>query len=222
MPEKHWIWLSHPLSVNTPAYGGGPGLEWRLERSMADGDTCNALWLGFSNHLGSHVDAPRHFIADGKTVADYPPEAWVFNCPRLIDLPVEPGELITSTHLPPTSSGDAEVDLLLIRTGFEGLRGTASYWQHNPGLAPDLAGELIERFPALKAIGLDVISITSFQHREQGRCAHREFLGRGLRLFEDLSLAVVSDERPLGAVFALPLRVDNADAGPCTIIGRLA
>jgi kynurenine formamidase len=67
---------------------------------------------------------------------------------------------------------------------------------------------------------MDWISVSSFQHREEGRIAHRELLGAGWRLFEDLSLAIV----PVGlihTVLALPLRIDGGDGAPCTIIASI-
>ena len=42
-------------------------LERRLLKSHAAGDVAEATWMGTSVHAFTHVDAPRHFDADGPT-----------------------------------------------------------------------------------------------------------------------------------------------------------
>ena len=219
--SKEWIWLSYTLSKNTPAYAGGDGFQIFPEKCISSGDSCNVSKLIFSNHLGSHVDAPRHFLTQGMSVDAYQPKDWFFSSPLLIDLPLRGAELISVDHLSPLLlESTYDCDLLLIRTGFESLRSERRYWESGPGLHPDLANWLKSKFPSLRAIGMDWISVSSFQHREEGRVAHRELLGAGWRLFEDLSLAMV----PRGlihTVLALPLRIEGGDGAPCTIIANI-
>lgn len=219
--QTEWVWLSHQLDPDTPAYGGGEGFEMHRGKSIACGDSCNTAKLVLSNHLGSHVDAPRHFYSEGKTVNTYAPDDWIFSSPLLIDIPLNSPELITYTHLSavlPEKSYD--VDLLLIRTGFESWRGDRRFWEGAPGLHPDLADWLSIKFPRLRAIGVDCISVSSFQHREAGRTAHKALLGAGWRLFEDLALSNLSVGL-MRLVIALPLRISDGDGAPCTIIAEI-
>lgn len=211
-----WLRLSHVLSHDTPAFGGGDGLAVNSVRSMDRGDTCNAAHLSLSNHLGSHVDAPRHFLADGKAVGDYAVGDWFFYKPLLVDMPAEEGEILGISRFDEVLKGCGDADILLVRTGFELLRGQDEYWAASPAFEPDVAPFLSKRLPSLRAIGLDTISLASCQHRELGRKAHQEFLGAGLRIFEDLALA----ELVMGSlqmVIGFPLLFDNADAAPCTV-----
>jgi len=220
--QSEWIWLSHPLAPDTPAYGGGEGLALHCSKSIVSGDSCNTAKLVLSNHLGSHVDAPRHFYSEGQAVDTYAPDEWVFSSPSLIDIPLNTPELITPAHLSvalPEASYDT--DLLLIRTGFEAWRGDRRFWEAAPGLHPDLADWLRIRFPRLRAIGVDCISVSSFQHREAGRIAHKALLGAGWRLFEDLTLAKIPVKR-MRSVIALPLRISDIDGAPCTIIAEIS
>ena len=219
--QSEWIWLSHPLAPDTPAYGGEEGLELHSSKNIAFGDSCNTAKLVLSNHLGSHVDAPRHFYSEGQTVDAYAPDEWIFSSPSLIDIPLNAPELVTPAHLAavlPESSNN--VDLLLIRTGFEAWRGSRRFWESAPGLHPDLADWLGIKFPRLRAIGVDCISVSSFQHREAGRAAHKALLGAGWRLFEDLALASLS-VGCMRSVIALPLRISDGDGAPCTVIAEI-
>ena len=217
-----WVQLSHVLSSGTPAYGGGAGPKIDLVRSIAAGDTCNSARLELSNHLGSHVDAPRHFVRDGRSVDRYSIGEWIFSRPQVLDVPAGEAEVLDVPRLESALAGCGDADLLLVRTGFEGRRAEEIYWAASPAFAPELAEYLIRRLPSLVAVGLDTISLTSYRHRELGRAAHRAFLGQGLRIFEDLALAGAPSGAALDLVVALPLLYEGADGAPCTLAGRIA
>ncbi len=219
-PDDRWVWLPHVLAADTPVYGGGPGLEVIQEKCIDHGDSCNTVRLAFSNHLGSHVDAPLHFVADGRSVEDYKPEDWLFHRPLLVDMPVDDTELVKPVRFDTACPADStDADLLLIRTGFSRYRNEERYWRFGPGFSAELAPWLRQRLPNLRAVGLDCISIASLQHRDESRRAHHAFLGSGLRIFEDLALGNVAAGSILTSVIALPLRFANGDGAPCSVIG---
>ena len=213
------IWLSHILDENTPLYGGGRGIGFETGKSIAGRDSCNTSLLSFSSHTGSHVDVPRHFIDGGREINDYVPADWLFTAPLLLDVPSKPGNIIGINDLPKVDSSDSQIDLLLIRTSLEKLRGKELYWKEGCGYAPELAGYLCVNYPSLRAIGLDTISLTSYRNRELGREAHCAFLSRNIRIFEDLRLSHIKSVNSLTKVIALPLRIAEGDGAPCTILG---
>ena len=47
---------------------------------MAQGDLYNLTAFSMCAHNGTHIDAPAHFIADGRTVEQLPPEVFVGDC----------------------------------------------------------------------------------------------------------------------------------------------
>ena len=49
-------------------YPGDPAPEKKLLSSMEKGDLYNLTAFSMCAHNGTHIDAPRHFIRDGKTV----------------------------------------------------------------------------------------------------------------------------------------------------------
>jgi kynurenine formamidase len=212
------IWLSHSLNGRTPLYGGTKDLTFSPSKSIDRGDSCNTSILVLPSHAGTHVDAPFHFVPGGKTVDMLPTESWIFTSPCLIELQSLPGKLINPEDLPPRSNLSADVDLLLIRTGFEKYRDDDIYWANAPGLSPSLAALLKGHFPTLRAIGIDFLSISSPAHSEEGRQSHREFLGRDILIFEDMSLVEIGPSERLSQVIALPLRFANADGAPCSIL----
>lgn len=219
--KGNWIRLSHILDEQTPAYGNGEGFEVKKVRDLQCGDSCNASFLTFSNHLGSHVDAPLHFVDGGKAIADYEISDWIFTNPQIIDLPTKAGVIITPESFGNLLEKNTETDFLLIRTGFEQQRMQDAYWDDSPAYAPELAEYFLNYYPSLKAIGLDTLSIGSPNHRPLGHAVHKAFLGKDLRIFEDLALADVPSDGSLTTVMAFPMLFQNADGAPCTIIGQI-
>lgn len=211
--------LSHILAVDTPAYGGGDGFHEEAASRIADGQTANSSVWRFPNHIGTHLDAPRHFFDAGQTIDSIPPADWWFDHPQLMNVPVANDELVLPRHLPDTV--DLETDLLLLRTGFEAHRGEPRYWQRNPGLSAELAHWIRQGYPLVRAVGMDTISVTSRAHRPEGRVAHRAFLdpegpGSPLILIEDMALAHAPARLTVACV--APLRVHAGNGGPCTVL----
>ena len=212
------VYLSHPLSNETPLYGGAKDINIHPNSAIQAGNTANSLTLLFPNHSGTHVDVPYHFFDDGKTLTDYPPSFWIFNEPQLIDVPSTDGYLVAHDDI--LNKLKDKTDLLLISTGYEKYRDEARYWQKNPGLSKNLAQKIRTNFPQIRAIGLDTISITSRLHREEGREVHSEFLGshyefEPIVIIEDMSLLNYTDN--INQVIISPLMIENADGAPCTI-----
>lgn len=219
MTAQGFVYLSHWLDEHSPMYGNGEGLRLKQTRSIARGDTANTHHLSIPNHIGTHVDAPNHFIPDGACTSDFPASFWVFASPFLLRKSAAPNELIvlTSDELESIPEG---TDLLLLKTGFERFREDPTlYCLSNPGLAPQLADDLRERRPTIRAIGIDCISITAFAHREVGRQAHHHFL-RGpspILPIEDMKLGAITHSPT--QVVCLPMMVHGLDGAPVSILG---
>ncbi len=223
MSKSRWIWLSHITDLSTPVYGGGEGFEVSPDKTQSCGDSCNTVTLKLPNHIGSHVDAPKHFIEGGMCVDSYSADDWVFTKPLLLNVIVEQSGIIDSSHVAKVQAevNHPDADLILFRTGAEQYRGDEAFWKMPPGFSPELCGYLKNRFPSFKAIGMDTISISSFAHRDVGREAHKEFLSSGIRIFEDLSLAFIEDASCLTKVIALPFRYAKSDGAPTSLIGEV-
>jgi kynurenine formamidase len=221
---SRWLYLSFPIDATTPAYGGGGSFSAIAVKSLARGDACNGAAWTLPNHLGTHLDFPRHFVLDGKTWADYPPEFWIFRKVCLLDIsPVAPGAWITPDGLNADAiSRDSE--LVLIKTGFSALRHTPAYGRAGPAFTPGLAAMLRERCPRLRVLGFDTISLSSWTERALGREAHQAFLdhARPLLLLEDMDLTGVTPTTAFLQVVAAPLPVVDADAAPCAVLAEVA
>jgi kynurenine formamidase len=63
----HIIDLSQPLDVHVPIYPGDPKFTCTPVAILED-DGCAVSALHLGSHTATHLDAPSHFIHDGKTV----------------------------------------------------------------------------------------------------------------------------------------------------------
>jgi arylformamidase len=216
------IFLSYVLSPKTPAYGNGPSLQMQQVKNMACGDSCNQFEFSMNNHLGTHVDCPHHFDANGKKIDEYPAEFWFFEKCFLLEVFAKDAELIDLSSW--ISKIPSDVEFLIVKTGFCHRREESVYWQQNPGMAPISGVVLRQNFPKLKAIGLDLISLSSYQHRAEGRVAHKEFLeenkeGAPILIIEDMDLRYL--ESSPSRVFVSPLRIEGLDGSPVTILAEI-
>ncbi len=58
-------------------FPGDPAPEKRDILKITDGDVCNLTALSMCAHNGTHIDAPYHFLQNGKTVDKLSPEAFM-------------------------------------------------------------------------------------------------------------------------------------------------
>lgn len=214
--------LSYHLKENTPLYGNTRPMRLYLKVKYSDKDiSIRETRIDFPGHCGTHIDAPRHFYRKGKEISQFEIERLIFSNPRIIDSAKGENGLIEPCDLKNLSQKN---DLLLLRTGFYKHRKKARYRTSNPGISPQAAAYIRERFPNIRAVGIDTISITPFKQRQLGRMAHKIFLkssgypGEAVLLLEDMDLS--GQLRSLVKVFVAPLFITGADSMSCTVIGE--
>ena len=213
-------YLSHPITKSMPVYGGSAGLELTQLKAIDEGDSCNTWRFCLENHWGTHVDGPNHFFTNGRKIMDYPADFWIFNNPQVLDIQLEPGELLRWNVI--GAKVDKNADLLIIKSGWGKERKSDLYWKENPGIHADVGIGLRNLKRSIRAVGIDWISISSFVHREEGRKTHLAFLdpdgeGAPVLLIEDMDLS--ADLTMLSRVFVAPLIVEGIDSAACTILG---
>ena len=240
--------LSYPLSKDTPLYGNAGAVSIQQSRSIAAGDTANALDLHFSNHSGTHIDAPYHFDQGGKKITEYEDNFWF--CRHVLSIeslkmpqakeqlgPFHLKEAMQNSGLDmnlksdSTKSSFKNVEALLWKTGWCRKRSAQSdeqkteYSTAGPGMSAELADELRALFPNLRFFGFDLISLSSFANREEGRRSHRAFLchEHPILPIEDMDL----HKLPLGNsslknLLISPLLIEDGDGAPVSVWVNLA
>ncbi|MFB6109944.1 MAG: cyclase family protein [Halodesulfurarchaeum sp.] len=198
--------LTHSFTDGMQTFPGDPGVEVRTERHL-DSDGYRLTGLECTSHAGTHVDAPAHTEAAGKTLADLPIErfaleAVIVDCRDLGDR-----EPIPSERVP-----DAAADCVLFRTGWDEYWGTDRYLDH-PYLAPETARLCADRGHAVGTDTLNPDPSPSPNRRSDeptGYPAHHALLGEGLLIFENLTGLDRPPERFELRAYPLPLGTDGA------------
>lgn len=213
-------YLSHPIKEGMPVYGGKAELNLKIRRSVSRGEAANTYKFSMENHWGTHIDAPRHFFNKGACIEDYPCGAFFFTIPEVVDIVLKPSEILCVGKW--LKKINPLCDILLFKSGWSRFRNHRKYVFQNPGIHPQVAVYLRKNFHYLRAIGIDWLSVSSFEDRELGRQAHRAFLnskdeGKPLLLVEDMRMTPrISGLRK---VILSPLMISGIDSAPCTIAG---
>lgn len=206
--------LSHKIDKNTPLYGGQKRVKFSSEKSIKNGDSSNVLKIAINTHTSTHIDAPYHFIKNGKMLTDYEPESWIFNDVSVRNLSITPDSVIDEGCFKDLET-NRSTDLLIIKTEFENFRGKRAYTHESPVVLSRLAGFIKKKLPNLRAIGFDFISISSLKNREEGRKTHKEFLKKNILIVEDMKLSELKGKPD--SVLISPLLIDKADASPVSV-----
>jgi kynurenine formamidase len=217
--------LSYTLSSTTPFYSGleKPSIERLYDLSR--GDACNSFYFRASNHCGTHVDAPWHFNPHGRKIAEYDANELVFEHPAILDAPTDSGSLIGPAELKWASSLRPDADIVLVRTGFSRHRSDErTYIEQAPGFSRAGAECLLRAFPGLRAVAMDIPSLSAWNHMEEGAEAHRVLLGcdgysdRAVLLIEDARLP--ADLKTPSRVILAPWMIEGLDSAPCTLLAE--
>lgn len=217
--------LSYPVKKGDPTWPGNPTFELTANTSISHGDVANTAMIHLFNHYGTHIDGPLHFYSGGLPLCRLPLERFLYEKPFLAHIPKGPEEKIEPEDLSPYEKEIEDSDLLLIRTGFWRIReeDSKTYENHGPAVSSRTAKYLVERFPDLKAIALDFVSLASYSDSADGDLAHQHMLGmyhdHFICIIEDVNLSQAPSGRLISAA-AIPLMIEGIDSSPVTMWAR--
>ena len=220
MKEKY-VFLGFPLSPDAPSPPAIPPVQLKPFLTL-EKDSANVTMLQFTSHTGTHLDTPGHVEKDGLRLTDFDASDFVFHSPLVIDLPMTDAQVVQPEDLLPFVDRAQEVDLLMFRFGYGIVRrmDPKRYSLKSPGFGVESAQFLLDYFPKLRALGMDVPSLSCIETLEQTFPAHNILLkgvGRKFLVIEDMNLE--QELSGLAQVFVAPLLVEKIDGNPATIIG---
>jgi arylformamidase len=193
--------ISRPLSVTTAPWPEDTALsiDWTLHLSRGDNVSLSTIRL--STHLGTHADAPAHYMPDGHTMSGFSLLAFVGPV-QVID--VVGCDSVTAQVLKEQSVLSSP--RVLVRSLAEVV--PEEFVDDYPPLAPDGAEALVNS--GVRLYGTDAPSVDPVDC--PGMDAHRILGSAGLPILENLDLTHV----PPGKydLVALPMRLVEAEAAP--------
>jgi arylformamidase len=198
-----------PLSPEVPTYPGDPPFELRHVRTMAAGEAYNATSISLGAHLGTHVDAPSHFLAGGATV-DLLPLEILMGKARVVEVLAR--ERIDRSDL---EALDLRDDLrVLLKTRMSGQMHKARVQEDYVYLTVDAADYLAQA--GIKLVGIDYLSVDRFGTVDYP--SHHALLEAGVVIVEGLDLSEV--EPGEYDMTCLPLRIVGGEGAPARVILR--
>lgn len=225
--KENYISISHWIQESTPSYGDQGGFSRISLSKIKEGNSANSEKWIFNNHLGTHVDFPKHFYDDGLSSSEFQHSFFIFKNIGFVVLekPASPGQLITVEDLlPQVKLLPKSTEVLLLKTHFEKYRTDDRYWNNNPGFDAKLSLFFRSHFSCLKAFGFDSISLTSINHREMGKKAHKAFLNKinPILIIEDMKLSSLKKNQLFDELYVFPLMIENTDGTPVNCSIKLA
>ncbi len=109
---NNWIDISVPLRNGMVTWPGDAPFERTSTLDIASGDPCNLSQISTTAHIGTHMDAPRHYLADGAGMESMPLDASIGRA-RVIE--IQDPEVIRSSELEPHHLAKGE--RVLFKTG---------------------------------------------------------------------------------------------------------
>ncbi len=231
--RSKYIRISYTLTSNTPLHPDLKKLRIYPKNQISTGDFYNTSIIEVENHSGTHVDAPAHFLNDGRIISDYDPNELVFSHPLILDCPKKPDELVNerdvSYFLSKYENLISDMDCLMFRTGFGAYHdeNTEIYSTQNPGISPDAIIHLRRELPNLACLGIDTVSMSRYGRKKEAIEVHQNAfkklpnLGKPLVLVEDLDLHLVGEKSELEEVLVIPWQVGKIDSAPCTVLAKI-
>lgn len=173
---------------STPVYPGDPEPKRELIRRMSMGDVCNLSGFYAGCHSATHVDAPCHFVEDGKTIDQMDLCKFSGKCTV-----VNVNGTITGADIEAITP-QSEKMILLKGNGQAFLSQSAAFALLDAGIT---------------LVGTDALSIESGDEDFQ---AHKLLLGEEIPILEGLDLSKVQPGNY--RLLAFPLLLAGAEASP--------
>ncbi len=211
MPD--YLDISLPLSSRLPVWPGDPPLVVERFVSMDQGALANVSRLSGTVHIGTHIDAPDHFLNDGRTVAQVDLDAclgpaWV--------LGLEEVDRIDRPALEAVWPATAPTRVLFkTRNSRWWAQGHTAFREDYVALTPDGAAFLVQQ--GVRLVGIDYLSIAPY---DDPAPTHRVLLQAGVVILEGVRLDGVAPG-PY-TLYCLPLNIPEAEGAPARALLRPA
>ncbi|NYT69242.1 cyclase family protein [Pusillimonas noertemannii] len=190
-------------------------------RSGAEAINSMNTVLSLNTHVGTHIDAPRHFFEQGAAIDQVPLDRTVMRQAVVIDVShMQPGQGVTADDLESTGVTVKKGEVAVIRTAWtDRAWGKPEFWASTIHLEPSV-GEWVAA-QGVAAVAMDCFPEMPFwlkQLTPQQRGAnHRRWLGADIPMIQLLTnLGQVS---PRFHIVALPLKLAGMDGSPARVVG---
>ena len=212
MTNNNSEWIDISLAINTGriVWPGDPEVKIEKLLQIEKGDICNTRHISTPVHVGTHVDAPLHFIDGGDGIETLPLSSLAGRA-RVIEIANEteiPIDEIVKRNI-------EEGDIVLFKTVNSATYLTEEKFNENYVYLSTAAAEyLVAR--KISTVGIDYYSIAGV-NSNLVEC-HQVLLGAKVTIIEGLDLSAIDEG--LYDFVCLPLKIVGSDGSPARAIIR--
>jgi kynurenine formamidase len=214
--------LSYTLEEGMPAWPTQARYSSTIYESYDYGDEALHSGIALSEHTGTHIDAPKHFVPGGCPIDEMPPSAVMGRGVKIDAAGKLPKGLFTKREILDFEEKNGRIkagDIVMLRFGWDEKYGlqpnSANYLRDWPGLDKDAAGYLAEKRAA--AVGCDTLSLDAYG--QAGNPCHHLLLGQNIPIIENL--CNLSKIPIFTYVFGLPNKFKGGSGSPIRIVAFL-
>lgn len=200
--------VSIPIENSMLVWPGDPQVSIQTTATV-EKDGVGDSHLSFGSHTGTHVDAPKHFVANATGIDQIPLEKLVGEC-FVVDLTeITHKEILVSdfSQIPLTSGSR-----ILFKTGnYKYLYGNV-FPDSYISLSLQAAEYLVTK--GVYLVGIDFLGIE--KRKNPGHPVHTTLLKAGIVNVEGLDLSKVPEGKY--KLICLPIKLKDADGSPARVI----
>lgn len=209
MEKSEWIDISVTIKSGMAHWPNDPSVSIRRTKNMGAGDKDNVSFIKMGSHTGTHMDAPLHFIKNGKGLDKMPLDAAIGPA-RVLAIRdrhrVEAGELKTYSIKPG--------ERIIFKTKSSSFWKTNAFQKDFVYISQEAADYLSGA--GVSVVGVDYLSVGGY-HKD-GAQTHKILLKAGIWVIEGLNLyGIKPGDYDL---ICLPLKILNSDGAPARAIIR--
>ncbi len=167
---------------------------------IQNGEGYNLSNIEMCLHNGTHMDAPYHFIEEGKTIDEISLEEIIGICVVARESGVLDDKALRKL-LDRLKKQFGTIERLL-------LKGEDTYLT--------LSGAKLIKEYGICLVGVERDTVGNPKIEQDIEQVHKELLGNGIVILEHLDLSQVEEKQYI--LFAQPLKIKGADAAPCRAI----
>lgn len=199
--------ISQTVSPTSSVFPGDTPFTLRKVASLADGASCDVGTIQTTLHIGTHADAPSHFVQGAPGIGEVPLERYYG--PARVVARIGDGP-ITADEVRAWNPTKGMRYLVRTRDVVDPGEWPAQFAHLDPAAARVLAEAGVALF------GIDTPSV---DHQDSKTLdAHKALLSGNVAILENLDLTGV---RPMPyELMAFPLKIAGADAAPCRAVLR--
>ncbi|ACI19037.1 cyclase family protein [Dictyoglomus thermophilum] len=179
--------------------------EWVAR--ISEGKNANLSKLILGSHTGTHIDAPYHFLDNGKTLEKIDIFRF-YGFAKVFEIKNSVKILLQDIESLPIEEGD----IVLFKTKNSSLLRENVFHEDYVGLSLEAAKYLVGK--RVKTVGIDYLSIGP--RGDEGREVHRTLLREEIGIIEGLDLLEVEEGKYF--MIALPLKVKGGEGSPVRAI----